>query len=150
MCLHCNRAGPLHPTELHKDRTFHLTAATMNHTVQPGRGEGKGRQKKSFPADVLIHQRARSVSTSPAEAHSTLLDLLHVSHTCCSSLSLSVRSMKVKSSLCAASWARRRFSSSRSAIIYQRYSPMKQLYDATRRWISGFGFQCMNFTSLSN
>lgn len=146
----CTVTGQALSTLLSYTRTAPSILQPPLWTTLPGRGEGKGRQAKSRPADVLVHQGARAVSTSSAEAYRTLLDRLHVSHTCCSSLSLSVRSMKVKSSLCAASWARRRFSSSRSAIIYQTYSPMKQLYDATRRWISGCGIQCLNFTSLSN
>ena len=113
-----------------------------------GRGKGKkekeGKEKYLEP-DVLGYQQERSVITSFAKTlpnlntykyihththtagvHVHLIYFTH-SHTCCSSLSLSVRSMKVKSSLCADSWARRRFSSSRSAIIYhtvEQFNPM--------------------------
>lgn len=137
VCPYLNRAGPLHPTELHMglDRCFpaqllgfksHLFSTMKKDTVQTGRGEGKRRRSRG---------REREAETSTRCAHLLASEyiLLHAIHTCCNSLSLSVCSKKAKSSLRAEAWALRLFSSCRSAIICQTYSPMKELYDMTRR-----------------
>lgn len=142
MRLYSNRTGPLHPTELHVGVNRRFAAQSLGLKSWVSTMKQDTVQRGSREAKRTSRGREREAASSTRCAHLLASEnyectRLHAAHTCWSSLSLSVCSRRARSSLCADARAHRLFSSWRSAIIYQTYSPKKGLYNMMRRDIQG-------------
>lgn len=143
-----NRTSSLRPTELHSGGSLMLPCCwVLNHhcnnntkkdTVQTGKEKPADQMCSSvsnnFYKNLTFHF-TKAYKHKHTHTHCSMY-LLHAGPTCCSSSSLSVCSMKVKSARCAESWMCLRFSSSKSAIIYQIYSQVKNMDNMTHSYIS--------------
>lgn len=142
VCLYFNRPSPVRPTGVHNRPAlmlpcsvawFSITAATLKKDRQAEEREREATNSTTCARlSRKLYQTYKCTHTHTHVAHIVQRDmytlhLLHVGHTCSSSLSFSACSMKVKSSFCADFWAHRRFSSSRSAIIYQTVKQVDHL-----------------------